>query len=73
MMCQVMVRSRWRATSSIHREVIQANGQIGSNQKSTLIGAGIRISLLGRTRLAAASPEYPGPLTPKELECPERT
>ena len=35
MTCQVTLTSRTFSTSSIAREVIQANGQRGSNQKST--------------------------------------
>src|SRR3954468_17119354 len=37
MMCHVTVTSRTFSTSSMVREVIQANGQRGSNQKSTLL------------------------------------
>src|SRR6476620_4559159 len=37
MMCQVTLMSRTFSTSRIHREVIQANGQRGSNQKSAFV------------------------------------
>ena len=37
MMCQVTEMSRTFSTSRIQREVIQANGQAGSNQKSALV------------------------------------
>ena len=37
MMCHVVWTSRTFSTSSIVREVIQANGHRGSNQKSTLV------------------------------------
>src|SRR5699024_11843688 len=35
MMCHVTLMSRTFSTSVIHREVIHAHGQVGSNQKST--------------------------------------
>ena len=35
MACQVTLTGRTFSTSSIHREVIQAKGQVESNQKST--------------------------------------
>ena len=35
MACQVTFTGRTFSTSSIHREVIQAKGQVESNQKST--------------------------------------
>ena len=37
MMCQVTSMSRTFSTSRIHREVIQAKGQAGSNQKSAFV------------------------------------
>ena len=37
MMCQVTEMSRTCSTSRIHREVIQAKGHAGSNQKSALV------------------------------------
>ena len=37
--CQVTVTGRTFCTSRIQREVIQAHGQIGSNQKSTRVGS----------------------------------
>ena len=36
-MCQVTSMSRTFSTSRIQREVIQANGQAGSNQKSAFV------------------------------------
>ena len=45
MMCQVTSMSRTFSTSSIVREVIQANGQRGSNQNSALGHTGINHSL----------------------------
>ncbi len=37
MTCQVTETSRTFSTSSIQREVIQAKGHLGSNQKSALL------------------------------------
>jgi len=41
MTCHRTCTGRTFSTSSIQREVIQAQGQMGSNQKSTGVGAGV--------------------------------
>src|SRR4051794_6736812 len=66
MMRQVTVMSRTFSTSSMVREVIQANGQSGSNQKSTLLtsttnraGREVFRRPLGRSRKPKARGQVP--------------
>src|SRR6202046_2980077 len=59
--CQCGVTGRTFSTSRIHREAIQAHGQIGSNQKSTTVFScsGIRAPQTGPVVMGhRAEPDY---------------
>ena len=63
MTCQVTSMSRTFSTSSIQREVIQANGQAGSNQKSAVsLSCTVNNRLEVQTIPAAASASVAGPV-----------